>query len=987
MKMKKWLRPFVFIITTLVIVCSIVLGAIIFAPGLLLNDLTAPLALKFLSLAGIELKYSQLHLALSNQSLELKTLKLNAQNLCFRFTDDSLSTCFDKLDVELSFKLAKPILRIQKIDHILLVGRSFQLKVGGPTPPATPGGLSLTDFLPDPMDQLKIGFISINIANAEVQSSLSSFKGNFGFNLLAGQVLPGQVVQEATVKRRGSFTFDIHEGTWDIDVKSHLDFESEGWGRRRPLDLKGSIQVATSETLPARIQIDGHFFRPDDGFQVHVKVPRTCFERASLGIKGCIEDLDFGSAGILNSAGVSVQDFSPVHLHSDHLSVVLPKSDPHAKSSFHIGIIQQIAKQVFDLHLHNVNIGLNAIDLSTQDEPASHIRLAAKVIEAKSNLEVRASADFLAQKAQALAQLSLGPLGSGVFAKGHAEYQNKQVIVDVPLKINFKNEIADFTIHPNVTVDAQKLTVQSEIAGRWQGDVWDLNLNEFEAIYPKQVRAQRSEKSKCGLHFESLKELDLDCRLDLIPLSAQVVDVVTAVPLRLRVQARVDKTDQDEGKTKARVAVAEQRDNSDPTWSGSASVESATFKSELIEGHIQARGEFKDFALDSDPLNELKIETDVSVLLPHFQKWVVHSRNSPFAVPAPLNVLDGTVRIESKSSVGQATTQVPINLQTRLSGDQQTFNLDGDFKFLFAEDPKGGHHPLLKGQLILSDVGLELPRIKIEAPPSLFPDSRILTNAQIDRQKKATAIQESSQDAQAGSAFEYNILITTADGKPLRLSSNLALKPIPIALNLTIQNSPAIRGTIEIQDFPAQLFRRNAELKFLKLNLKSNRTDENPITGRVEVKVTDYIVFIDLTGTMKTPIVHLKSDPDLNESQIVSVLLFGKSADQLDADQSQSANNAQSAIADRALGLFSLFYLASTPVESIGYNAQQKAFTAKVRLQEGLSLDIGADQSDVKQVGLNKRLSGSWMIHTFVTNPTDPSDQSVTAMLEKIFRY
>lgn len=71
------------------------------------------------------------------------------------------------------------------------------------------------------------------------------------------------------------------------------------------------------------------------------------------------------------------------------------------------------------------------------------------------------------------------------------------------------------------------------------------------------------------------------------------------------------------------------------------------------------------------------------------------------------------------------------------------------------------------------------------------------------------------------------------------------------------------------------------------------------------------------------------------------MLLFGRKLDALDAGQAASVGSTGAAVADGAVTLASMYLLASTPVESVGYNPVTRVSTAKIRLADGTSLNVG----------------------------------------------
>jgi hypothetical protein len=90
-------------------------------------------------------------------------------------------------------------------------------------------------------------------------------------------------------------------------------------------------------------------------------------------------------------------------------------------------------------------------------------------------------------------------------------------------------------------------------------------------------------------------------------------------------------------------------------------------------------------------------------------------------------------------------------------------------------------------------------------------------------------------------------------------------------------------------------------------------------------------------------------------------------------------------MADSAIGLVTMYYLASTPVESIGYNPETKGFTAKVKLRQGLSLVVGTGEAS-QEVGLRKRIGRNWTVETTAITDDEAGKKGV-AMLRWGKRY
>lgn len=155
----------------------------------------------------------------------------------------------------------------------------------------------------------------------------------------------------------------------------------------------------------------------------------------------------------------------------------------------------------------------------------------------------------------------------------------------------------------------------------------------------------------------------------------------------------------------------------------------------------------------------------------------------------------------------------------------------------------------------------------------------------------------------------------------------------------------------------------NVEVKEIKVAYEEG-SKAGDLDGVVVVRNPDVTVRILLLGSTEKPRIEFESDPPLERNQIVSVLLFNKLPDELTEDEASSTGSFSQATADGALGLFSLFFLSSTPVESISYDPVSQTYSARLRLDKKTTLSVGSDFDKERQVALRRRLGGRWAIRT-----------------------
>jgi hypothetical protein len=291
--------------------------------------------------------------------------------------------------------------------------------------------------------------------------------------------------------------------------------------------------------------------------------------------------------------------------------------------------------------------------------------------------------------------------------------------------------------------------------------------------------------------------------------------------------------------------------------------------------------------------------------------------------------------------------------------------MKGEGTLSFAKSPA-----VLDFALSLEHVDLLLPHLDLAAPPQLLPDARIMRK-------------QLARKSDGPPSFVFHLAIKTADD-PLHIGTNLAQSPIPIRLDLKAGSDQDLTGTLKVETFPLDLFRRKAQVDHFNIDFEPK---EKKIDGEFKIAYTDYTILIDAYGTTDKPDFKFGSDPPLSDSDVVSVLLFGKTSDSLDPTQTQSVGNTQSAAAAHGLDLASMYLLSSTPVESVGWDPQSGTFSAKFHLAEGTSLSVTKGQQEQQSVGIRKRIGSNWAITTQLGNPVDPTDHSLFALFEWSHRY
>jgi hypothetical protein len=385
--------------------------------------------------------------------------------------------------------------------------------------------------------------------------------------------------------------------------------------------------------------------------------------------------------------------------------------------------------------------------------------------------------------------------------------------------------------------------------------------------------------------------------------------------------------------------------------------------------------------------NSLNAKTTIqaSVKIPEFRA-LVHEmgRSKSWGIPEPLNSLTGEIALQvgGEGDLPWHVRLFPLKLTTRLASRSQKLNIDTDGSFALEDRPVSPGssetllHSTLTSQINLSEIRLVLPHLNLSAPPQLIPDPRIRIKADGTRELAG----------EGPPTFHYDIKIATPANQPLRLSSNLAKADIPIDINVHLLEGKPPELHLKVARFPIDLFRRQADLEHFIVRSAPN-SDKLLLDGRIQISYTDYRILIAISGNSDSPKIDFSSEPPLSDTQLIAVLFFGRPLEQLEPGQMESVGSAQAAITDGAVSLASMYLLASTPIESVGYDSTSGVVTAKVRLADGTSLNVGSDFRQINSLGIRKRLGPNWAITTYLDNPFDTLTRTLNAFLEWNRRY
>lgn len=336
-------------------------------------------------------------------------------------------------------------------------------------------------------------------------------------------------------------------------------------------------------------------------------------------------------------------------------------------------------------------------------------------------------------------------------------------------------------------------------------------------------------------------------------------------------------------------------------------------------------------------------------------------------VPAPLDIMNGKVhfRAEGPVLIENQRMHFPLSASTKLLSRNQRVELDLQGRVEMDQKLRGADIYLA---VLIQDLQLQLPPVTpLGGKLRVRADRRILKRPRIAKKD----------------GFKVKLFLSFETVRPaaIRLMHEIFDPYLPVTLQVR-KHSTETDGYVKAEPFNITYLRRTVQVQKLLLNLDTIGKGVIPIDAVFRVDQSMYTVFIDVEGTVKNPNITMYSEPSLPEEEIVSVLLYDRTSEDLLSADAESAGNAQAAIADRAIGLFGIWLFASTPIQSFSYNPVSGVYSATVTLDEGLTATVGTNWESATQLALHKRLSKRWIISAAWVPPGDDEVTSTRLVLQ-----
>ncbi len=364
-------------------------------------------------------------------------------------------------------------------------------------------------------------------------------------------------------------------------------------------------------------------------------------------------------------------------------------------------------------------------------------------------------------------------------------------------------------------------------------------------------------------------------------------------------------------------------------------------------------------------LNKMIPSLALNLELYKIRDWLSTIPEKYTMLPAPLNSMNGTIKLTvDKSDDLKKSAKLSLNIKDKT----QRINFDLLAKANF-DVP--GHTPALDIDFTLKNLALRLPRWNFSDPkPRLFADSRFISGKPVASPVK---------NKRAPLKLKTDAL------NPIRISSNLIKEQLRILFDVDWKDGVITRLDVKLLPLKAEFLRRKFEIESVHFRTNAGKSS-NLIDATVRFFLPDYTINANVEGTTEQPVITLTSNPPLAENDIYSVLVFGKPMSALQAEQQNSLAAARQSFATGLFSLTSLYFLGSTPIESIYFDPNTGEATARVRLDSKSSISVGADTSDVNRVELRRSLGKGWYIQGGVSD-LDQNNENYGGSVEKVISY
>lgn len=724
------------------------------------------------------------------------------------------------------------------------------------------------------------------------------------------------------------------------------------------------VEVSWSN-LQIEFQNDGWLAK-----RMHLRGQDICVTYAPI-LNLCAPEVDL-------SIFVGLQDWRPHLLQLSNLKVVVshivyrpsPEVEPAAQTESSLlprlrlpPFLGLIPRALDFTRLGDISARVDEFRLLSKDSPPVITWVQAKKTSSEGQ-QLHLLINFKTSKEKiftAQGDLRLHVTHTNLRAEGRAHLQAKELNFSTPINVLWAEDL-DAQFRPNL--QWKKETFNPEVSLRWSAHEINLMVGPVSSrrIWPGGTL--------------QVPKLSITSSLDQEIGTPQRTQLSTTIILKPRKKIPGVTTVELGASASLFTKIRRGAGSEDLTLQGQAQVQG---DHSLLRVQGSTRGDLTVSNFNRPTLSAAQALFQFDVQAPRLEVWKELLESTPFAIPAPLHVLRGSVA--ASAYIKLASLDSPLEgralLKTDLASKTQKLNTEVTALVNSVGPLKDLQVVNVDVEVLLKKIELELPPLRLQAPPQFLPDKRFVLSEK--------DLNPSEQKAAAKLPFALNWQVRVRTEDPMHLRSNLLKQPIPVSLNLAVKKASEMSGSVTVNSFPVELFKKKARIDHVHVLFHpGSQTPE--LDGLILYSNPEVDIRILLLGNTDKPRVEFESDPPLNRQQIVSVLLFNKSLDELNEEEVDSATSLNYAMSDGAFGLFSLIFLSSTPIQSVSYDPSTGAYTARMRLDDRTTFSMGSNFNESRNFTLRRRLGGAWSIRSELRQQDNKSDV-VQTLIEWLKRF
>jgi len=374
--------------------------------------------------------------------------------------------------------------------------------------------------------------------------------------------------------------------------------------------------------------------------------------------------------------------------------------------------------------------------------------------------------------------------------------------------------------------------------------------------------------------------------------------------------------------------------------------------------------------LDQGQLKFNPKDLDWKINIENFAEIVNNLKDGPLAIPSPFNSLEGAIQFSSqdKISLKNKSAYIPFHIDLNLDrsrNNQVKIKSTGSLTY-----PLEKGNPLLELQATIEKLYLYLPEIDpIRGIPTIKRDERVSGHFKTSPKEKSSK--------QTG--LDYKISLKTKKKDSIRFYYYLFSPYLPLSLDV-LMNNDKVTYTLSVHE--------KMKIEYLKRvltlnNLKLTNDLSPPLNLEVLYQTSGYDIFLNVVGDLESPRLLLTSNPSVSREDIISLLIYGRKSSDISSFEKENVGGTEAAIVDRALGLFSIWAFASTPIDSVSYDPSTKTYSAQIALPGGVNFAIGTDWDRVSILSFRKRLNDTWSIVTSYLPAGQDEESKENILLQK----